>query len=93
MTGVFLSFPSSRSTRRRAQEGGDGDVQLQLARQAFINEKLVDRVADEEEKYALDRAAVPDVSFAAADAAGAFGALEEVMDAAAAPVATATDLV
>jgi len=36
---------------------------------------------------------VPDVSFAAADAAGAFGALEEVMDVAAAPVATATDLV
>ena len=79
MTGVFLSFPSSRSTRRRAQEGGDGDVQLQLARQAFINEKLVDRVADEEEKYALDRGAVADATFAASDAAGTYAALREVM--------------
>lgn len=58
---------------------GHGDIDLQIARQKFISEKVVDRVADEEEKYALDRGAVADATFAASDAAGTYAALREVM--------------
>ena len=39
---------------RLASEDDDHDVALQVRRQEFINDKLIDRVADEDEKYHLD---------------------------------------
>ena len=64
-----------------AMQDVDHDVALQMQRQDFISNKLIDRVADEEEKYHLDLDPKVDTNFAAKDSDDYFTDLHQVIDA------------
>ena len=77
MVAVAVMF-ACIAAGRLAAEDADHDVALQVRRMEFINAKVIDRVADEDEMYKLDHARPFSCDVADYDDAGYFPSLQTV---------------